>query len=855
MGLVAHYLEIDWESAETARRIEASTYPIKLESAGYNTLHAETSIFRNFAPWFGLQLTADLAEVVPATVDTNGARHPWLPVRDVDGAVWWIPATGWSKSARRHISEMHRSFGTYHVDLGPHRRLIIDAVARELDRAHVQEYLDDFRDELVWLAIGRPTGAVGEVGGDYNRDLATTLQEFTAAAARVLDRPMKDVRETSAPVPASRLRPNAETFRAVMRRPGTRQFPGRVAVESMDTTENRYLRGMVQHCLQLSRSIARSSSRHQDHLAARSARERTRAAELLAIDRVEVDPEVFGNQLSDIERRVDAIAVWRSNPEAPDSDLGRYRFSVGKRFQDGRCREFFYHNLDGDAQGRINHGYDFSVARLPEDLLDLVLAARAVDKDLSLSIIGRATVTHFTTPRGRTGRRAIFEEIATVEATSPLLDRRISARESYERHGWHRPVTNKERKEYEAEAKTAQVRASRFDDRIRTNASAATMVSAVHQTLSQQDERWGRMSVLPSSNFPMGVTFAQNPAYAAVLATFHRVNALEQSIGIGGDTLDRLGCINVLHASALYERWCLIKIISVLMEDFAFVPQADWMEHVVKFSTSSGGPSDMGFRVRLERQSPSISAELDVEPVLANGRRPDFRLRFKVHTAAKRASIFANYGDPQTGLVMDAKFRTRWRKGELAAMLTELVDTKDYGQDGDRVFILHPAKGAISHRTSPLIWSRDCDYGHDHPTGHSKGSIQLSADPIAPGASTLNLRRLVALELQDVFPEPEFKKVGQGEEFGDTGKACISNATICVTCGKAHDLDDVVQGRTDRGNPKWFYRCSGCGAETMRTHCFGCGTVLHKNGQQMTYHLTIADHVSNVVCQDCGANF
>ncbi len=381
------------------------------------------------------------------------------------------------------------------------------------------------------------------------------------------------------------------------------------------------------------------------------------------------------------------------------------------------------------------------------------------------------------------------------------------------------------------------------------------MADAAQKTLNRQDERWSRASILPSPNFPMGMTFAQNPVYATALAAFHRVKALEQSIGIGGDTLDRLGCINVLHASALYERWCLIKIITVLVDDFGFVPQADWMEHVVKFSTSSGGPDDMGFRVHLQRQAPSISAELDVEPVLANGRRPDFRLRFNVRTVAKRPSIFASFADRHTGLVMDAKFRTQWREGELAAMLNELVDTKDYGQDGDHVFILHPAKGAISHPTSPLIWSRDCDYGHDHPTGHKKGSIQLSADLLSPGASTLNLRRLVALELQNVFPEPEFKKVGPGAHFGETDKTCLSNATVCVTCGKAHDLDDVVQGRTDRDNPKWFYRCSGCGAETMRTHCFGCGTVLHKNGLQMTYHLTIADQASNVVCQDCGANF
>src|SRR3546814_14951482 len=95
-----------------------------------------------------------------------------------------------------------------------------------------------------------------------------------------------------------------------------------------------------------------------------------------------------------------------------------------------------------------------------------------------------------------------------------------------------------------------------------------------------------------------------------------------------------------------------------------------------------------------------------------------------------RQSIFGNLAKQHSGLVMDAKFRTRWKHGELADMLKLLVDTKDYGQDGDRVFILHPAKGAVEHRTSPLIWGRDCNYGQDHPTGHKNGSTN-------PGANTV----------------------------------------------------------------------------------------------------------------------
>ena len=216
------------------------------------------------------------------------------------------------------------------------------------------------------------------------------------------------------------------------------------------------------------------------------------------------------------------------------------------------------------------------------------------------------------------------------------------------------------------------------------------------------------------------------------------------------------------------------------------------------------------------------------------------------------------HSQSKAGLVMDAKFRTRWKPDELSSMLTSLVDIKKYGQEGDRVFILQPAKAAIEHRTSPLSWRRDCDYGQNHPTGHARGSIQLAADPISGAASLSNLRRLIALELQQIFPAPEARELRNGSSagpWGGTTEICRSTATFCIACGKKHEPADVKPDRTESGNRKWYFRCSGCGTGTMQTHCFGCGASLHKNGQHMTYHLTVADQISNVVCHECGAGF
>ncbi len=277
MDVLAHYLEIEWESENTPRKVVVSTHPIEIGKAPDGSIHAEVSIFRDFAPWLGLHLSGPLADVEPVTVGAQGERTPWLKIPGDQGRSWWIPATGWSRKAGRHLAEMHRSFGTFEVEIGPRRRLIVDAVALELDRAHAQDYLDDFRDDLVWLAVGQPTGAAAQAGSDYSHALVEALADFAQAARRVLEHPAREVREATALVPTTKLRPSADTFRAAMRRPGARAYPGRVAVESADVPENRYVRGMVEHCRRLAHSIARASDRHHGHLAARAEREKVRA--------------------------------------------------------------------------------------------------------------------------------------------------------------------------------------------------------------------------------------------------------------------------------------------------------------------------------------------------------------------------------------------------------------------------------------------------------------------------------------------------------------------------------------------------------------------------------------------------
>ena len=845
ISVLAHYLTIDWQEPGVARQIEVSTDPIEIEILNDGTMRAETTIFRDFHPWVGLRPKGRLANAHPYQVSADGTRLPLLRILDSSGQAWWVLENGWSRAGNRHLSEMHRSFGCFEVVIGQ-QRLILENTALELDRAQAEDYLEDFHDELAWLALGKTYGASAEVSISHDKDLVEALSAFAAAAQRVLDHPARDIREATALTPTARLRPNVATFREVLRYPGARHYSGRTAQESADIPENRYLRHMVQVCEKLSRRIARSSWRHGQQFAARAEREQTRCAELRTTETQEVDPEVFNNQLNDLKARIDAIAAWRGPAASDKTDISEYPLQVGKIF-DRLPNCLFYNREDGSPAADTARGIRYSVFQLPKDLFDLIEAGTRIDKKLGLILHGNAQI------KLQNDRRlAIFHHVERALPHSPVLDGKERRRQQYIRNGWRRALTKSEREEYRREALVAQLRAERLSARAELSETAAVALSAANDALRRQDNGWSALGISASTQFPMGMRYVQSPNYAAVLALFRRVAELADRAGIGGDGFQKIERINILHASALYERWCLIKIASVLVEDFGFSPQADWIDRVV---AGVCGPVE-SFTLNFQREHPRMTACLEIQPGLPNGRRPDFRLRFNHghgDTAPIRfgvsgreglghlTQILSERGRPR-GIVMDAKFRTRWQDGGLERVLDELVATKQYGQEGDRVFILQPASTTVRHRTSPLAWGIDCDYGQGSPKLHRKGTVRLAAD-----ATTIShLRRLIALELQAGFPKPDCD-----EETG----ACSSVSSFCIRCGVGHRPLDVKQRTTRNGNPYWVLSCAECGTYTTRTHCFGCAEPLHKNGFQLTYHLTIADQLTNVVCPSCGEFF
>lgn len=146
---------------------------------------------------------------------------------------------------------------------------------------------------------------------------------------------------------------------------------------------------------------------------------------------------------------------------------------------------------------------------------------------------------------------------------------------------------------------------------------------------------------------------------------------------------------------------------------------------------------------------------------------------------------------------------------------------------------------------------------------HLRGSVWLSPS-VGLGDEQRHLRRLIDLQLQAIFgvpPEKEAYDEGHNHESDSYG-AAINSAepfwsapSFCISSGKRHTIKDVAFRTTKAGKRFWTFDCQDCGMTVTRTHCYSCGTDLFKNHTILTYHHTIADQPTHVICPKCGSYF
>lgn len=818
------YLAIEWQEQHVIRRLEAAPAPLDLEPGEDGGFIAESTIFKDRYAWVGIRLAGQESAGAPPALLTGAGRRPLLAITDPAGKHdWWILSDGWEPAKKRHLSELRRSAGDYIFQIGSDRLRLRNFLSEDIG-ADIQAYVDDFTGNLLWMIINDAAGATAGAGAGRGEPLLKALEGLCEATTRIVASPAKSVREAVDDVPLRRLHATAATFRGYAVRPDARMLPGRVFQESFDTPENRYLR----HMLGLLRDwldawLAGASSRTR-LLATLGASEANRACEARELTRRRVDPAVFDAQTDEIAKRLAALQAWRGEHPKRDERSGRFDVVLERPYGYGSA--YFYKRADA-AQGANSDGIAYRVIALPEPVRDLVRAVLHVSR--RFTFLASATSTDKEDRKQKVSRHLELTSVQRIEVENAVLAERAERRRRLEAQDWWVEISAVERRELAREAQVAQRRATQALEKQRELEASLEVLGRVRYQLHALDQALVARGVARSGLFPFGMLYVSNPGYSACLRFFKQAEALLRAEGLDPRLVEGLQRVGILHASDIYEKWCLLKVCSVLLEDFLFSGEPGWHERLISAVVSG----ERNAQFRFTRSDLGMVAVVRYQQETKLGYRPDIVLTIRSDRGRSG----------RADLVLDAKYRTAWDRGGPAQLLDELVHIKSYDQaePGASVFILQPCRRTVNPPASPLGWGRDCDYGA--ADGHNRGWITLAARASGLGV-TEHLKRLVGMALQRVLLAPG------GEEDGDQ---CASS--FCIGCGAAHVAVNIRSYSTKGGGVSWTFKCDECLASTVRTHCYNCSHTLFKNGTQWTYHESLADQVTNIICPECGSYF
>lgn len=836
------YLLIEWQSEGVARRIEVAPNPLEVEPSAQGRYVVETAIFNGFYPWLGIRGGSDLGgEIAPVFVSASGQEVPMMHISDAGGGGgWWVQNSGWDPLIKRHLCELQRAAGVYNVRIGD-VWLKIDNRLSGFSRADIQAYIDDFRGDLIWL-IMNDAGAATATGNGIGaaNELLDALSQLQSACQSVLESPAVSIREEVAPQPVAKLRPCAATFSGYARNPAARSLLGRVFKESPNTPENRYLRHMVETCHKFSRAYVVEASRQTGFLERLASREHERAKQNREMKVRTVEAEVFDSQSKAIEGKLEALANCRSGGDGHDGRLGSFPIRIQGRY--GQKFAFFY-----EPQVRpVNEAEPpaYRVLSLPPEIFRMVLGVSSFCKNFTLK--GRVTSGINKNSKGKVFRELKFLSVHEVLPETDVLEKRRRRRLLLEENGWISQISSGELIELDREAMTSDRLAEHALKKQSEITASLDDIGRINRQLEALIHTFEAKGIDEDFVFPMGMRFVSNPNYASCLSAFNKVRDFLGKSGFDYSNLEKINRIGILHASDVYEKWCLLKICNLLMKDFRFSPTPGWEEKLI--STSLARSNDVKFE--FIRDDIGMKVILTSQVTMSSGRRPDFTLEVFAKSADREEGCgIDNEYVSRGGLVLDAKFRGGWKFGGLRQTLDELIDVKGYASalsDGG-VFILQPCEFTARPSTSPLDWGPHCNYGGQ--ISHKSGWIQLGVSE-AGEVETQHLKRLLAMLLQRAFLDPEIKK-----RSDSSGGMVVVPYSFCIICGERHKSGGISLTASNHGDVRWTARCGECGAWAQKTHCYACRWPLFKNGTIWTYHTTIADQVTNVACPACGNFF
>jgi UDP-3-O-acyl-N-acetylglucosamine deacetylase len=421
---------------------------------------------------------------------------------------------------------------------------------------------------------------------------------------------------------------------------------------------------------------------------------------------------------------------------------------------------------------------------------------------------------------------------------------------------WIRPLTDHEKQEQKKEKIAIKKQIKILEGESDTTSENAKQLEPILYELKNILKKFEELSIKVDNYFPNSMTFIQNPHYQGGYKYYELIKdivGIDESLFIHLQKADKIGMIDI---PILYERWCLLQIVKVLIEQFRFTPEKDWKRKLLAQMLND--------KTELKKEIKNVSINFTNEATerkilmwyeggLSNRKRPDFILDIEsIRTKRKHR------------LIMDAKFK---EEINIKHLIEELYHDKNYSENNkNTVFILHPdANKSIKYNeiVTPADWNHDAYYGEanmfdfkwdkDKNPNHKYGAILLSPIQNTNGYGNYldNLQRLIGMGLQYQLEKNKNIILGNLERKEDMLNPHPREHTFCIKCGS--DKIKIVTWGITRSNKGYYYQmmCNECEHNFVYFYCWNCHVRLIKNGTYFSYHSMQTLKPYDIKCPHC----
>lgn len=849
------YIYVQWHDKNTVLKVVESYLPISVSYDDIREVFSCTTTIYPKAEGIRLGQLAfrylDGCTAAPHFEKTDGSRVQLKNIKDKDsGKFWWIEAVSWKSETKQWTRTLHRTAGAAKVGLGS-QSCIIHISPSEFTADQLNRYLSDFKSDLWELILDEQSYVTAKAKkieeGGIKEETLKLVSNLLSHAENITKNPKSELREIQALKPRKLVKPVNRTFMELATKGYSKELTSRATTPSFNVPENRYVIFVLQRLYSILRQLVTISQ---------SKINRFESLTIKLIERLNdfsgektINKDLVRKHLEQIKKTYD-LEYLNSQLQNKLSRSIQLNTSSLKHTNSWLIKvedaSKYYHNTYF-LSIRKNSNDPWFCSKSPKQLvfikfMDSSLAElfqKGIEYEIHTDMCecSQQDNKYFYTLNSLSSVKVVGGE-ELIKRRNKFLEERDKALK-LDKQDWIRKLTPKELAEQEREKRSVQTQLTYFEQN-------KAKVERVYEQLAPKLIKFKstinlleKMGVKPTPTFPNSMTFVQNPDYQAMHSGYKKIrdltNLTDEDLLLSLEKVEEIGLVNM---PLLYERWCLLQIIKVLVQIYYYQPDDEWKRRLLNIVLSHKHSKPLNFKNELLKRR----VQLRYEPLLDNGRTPDFVMDVDYET---KDGITKH-----KRFVIDAKFYSDEIikiHGGIAGIVHNLFHEKDYSEGGaNTVFILQPAKSAIDVVVSPQEWGQvsylgelsmfDWDNYNPRHLFHKYGAV--CANPVLRLRYLDEIQRMLGMFLQ--YGIEDNTLMGQSDD--------VESINFCISCGS----NELTKKETTTSNFRSaWYECDRCKHFTVYNHCHSCDTRLVKNGDYWSYHSQMPMEPLNIKCPSC----